>query len=38
MQQVGERRGGHLQDLGGGLLRHGLAQGLFSGYSHSSEK
>ena len=27
VQQVGERRGGHLQDLGGGLLCHDLAQG-----------
>ena len=27
VQEVGERRGGHLQDLGGGLLGHDLAQG-----------
>jgi hypothetical protein len=27
MQQIGQRRGTHLQDLGGGLLGHDLAQG-----------
>jgi len=27
VQEVGERRGSHLQDLGGGLLGHDLAQG-----------
>ena len=27
VQQVGQRRGRHFQDLGGGLLGHDLAQG-----------